>query len=171
LAVGHGENIANDGTIAFHPRMRVHGAEELIEHIYPHIDDHHALPSPQYFLDRVILAPRNTDVDRLNDAILTKLPGDENVLYSADIMENELGSDNHRDPVPVELLRTLQPPNFPPGELHLKPGLRNLAPGAGLCNGTRMIFKFHYTVHFSSKKVYGRVDRGYHMQCTMFDSI
>jgi len=144
LSVGCGEGIANDGTIPFDPRMRVDTPEDLITSIYPHIDQ--VVPPPQYFLDRVILAPRNTDVDRLNDSVLMKLPGDETVLYSADSIENEPGADDYQEPLPVEVLRSLKPSGFPPGELHLKMGcplilLRNLAPGRGLCNGTRLIFK------------------------------
>ena len=120
LAVGHGEGIVNDGTIPFNSRMRVDTPEALITSIYPHIKE--ATPPPQYFLDRVILAPRNTDVDHINDSVLAKLPGDEIVLYSADSIKNEPGADNYQNALPVESLRTLQVSGFPPGKLHLKKG-------------------------------------------------
>ena len=82
----------------------------------------------------------------MNSTILSKLPGEEIILYSAGNVENEIGADGYQDPLPVELLKSLQPPGFPVGELRLKKGcplilLRNLAPGRGLCNGTRMVFK------------------------------
>ena len=144
LSVGRGDNISNDGTISFDPRMRVDSAEDLIRSIYPHIDE--MVPSPQYFLDRVILAPRNTDVDHLNTSVLDKMPGKEVVLYSADSISDEPSAVRDSESFPVEYLRSLDTPGLPPGELHLKPGcplilLRNLAPGKGLCNGTRMILR------------------------------
>ena len=142
LSVGRGDNVAEDGTIAFEPHMRVPDVECLITSIYPHIED--AVPPPMYFLDRVILAPRNTDVNQLNMDILNRMPGSAKVFHSADSIES---TDTHEDnAVPVEFLRSIETPGLPPGELHLKPGcplilLRNLAPTRGLCNGTRMIFK------------------------------
>src|SRR5712671_3244350 len=76
LSVGHGKDIVPDGTIAFDARsMRVNTVDDLINCIYPHICD--AVPPSQYFLDHLILAPRNTDVDQLNSAVLSKLPGEE----------------------------------------------------------------------------------------------
>jgi hypothetical protein len=144
LSVGHGEAIASDGSIAFDPRMQVSSVDELIDNVYPNLAN--AVPPPHYFLDRIVLAPRNTDVNNLNDDVLRKLPGEEVVLYSADYVDNEPGADAYQDPLPLELLRSLEPPGFPSGELHLKRGcplilLRNLAPGRGLCNGTRLIFR------------------------------
>ena len=55
LSVGHGKDIVPDGTIAFDARsMRVNTVDDLINCIYPCICD--AVPPPQYFLDRLILA-------------------------------------------------------------------------------------------------------------------
>jgi hypothetical protein len=144
LDVGHGQGIDSDGTIAFDAHMRVPDSDTLINHIYPNIDK--VLPPPQYFLDRIILAPRNTDVDDLNAAILNRLPGPETVLYSADSIEPEPGTNSPLESIPVEFLRSINAPGFPPGELHLKAGcplilLRNLAPAQGLCNGTRLILR------------------------------
>ncbi|KAF9497058.1 hypothetical protein BDN71DRAFT_1388351 [Pleurotus eryngii] len=42
--------------------------KSLINFIYPHFDG--PTPPTEYFLDRVILAARNTDVDDINEAIL-----------------------------------------------------------------------------------------------------
>jgi hypothetical protein len=46
--------------------------------------------------------------------------------------------------LPPEFLRTINDGSLPPGELNIKIGcplilLRNLSPGRGLCNGTRMV--------------------------------
>ena len=144
LSVGHGEGIAQDSTIPFDPRIRVNDVDSLIASIYPHIGD--VIPPSQYFLDRIILAAKNADVDHLNATILDKMPGTETIFYSADSIECEAWADSEQEVLPVEFLRTLEASGLPTGELHLKAGcslilLRNLAPGRGLCNGTRMILK------------------------------
>jgi hypothetical protein len=142
LDVGHGRNIDPDGTIAFDPDMRVPDSDTLIDNIYPNIDK--VVPPPPYFLDRIILAPRNADVNDLNTAILRRFPGPDSVFYSADSVETEPGVDSEPELIPVEFLRSIEASGLPPGELHLKRGcplilLRNLAPARGLCNGTRLI--------------------------------
>lgn len=144
LDVGHGRNIDADGTIAFDPDMRVLDSNTLINYIYPNIDK--VVPPPSYFLDRIILAPRNSNVDDLNTAILNRFPGPETISYSADSVETEPGINSEPDNIPVEFLRSIDASGLPPGELHLKRGcplilLRNLAPAQGLCNGTRLILQ------------------------------
>jgi hypothetical protein len=144
LDVGHGRNIDSDGTIAFDPDMHVPDSDTLINKIYPNID--RVVPPPSYFLDRIILAPRNTDVADLNAAILSRLPGSESTFYSADSAETEPGINSEPDDIPVEFLWSIDASGLPPGELHLKQGcplilLRNLAPARGLCNGTRLILQ------------------------------
>jgi hypothetical protein len=157
LDVGHGKNIGIDGTIAFNPEMRVPNSEALIAHIYPNIDN--VVPPPQYFLDRIILAPRNSDVDELNAAILNRFPGSESIFHSADSVETEPGDSSDADHIPIEFLRSINASGLPPGELHLKPGcplmlLRNLAPARGLCNGTRLILQ-HATHRVLEVKILG----------------
>ena len=144
LSVGHGKDIDENGTIAFDPQMHVNDLTSLITSIYPNLSNF--IPPSQYFLDRMILAPKNMDVDLLNSTILEDMPGDDAVFYSADSIESEPGADDVHESIPVEFLRSLKASGLPSGELHLKPGcplilLRNLTPGRGLCNGTRMIFK------------------------------
>ena len=142
LDVGHGKNIDQDSTIPFDPDMHVPDSEALINHIYPNIDK--VVPPPQYFLDRIILTPRNLDVEDINATILKLFPGSEYIFYSADSIEEEHGANSESGSIPVEFLRSMNASGLPPGELHLKSGcplilLRNLAPARGLCNGTRLI--------------------------------
>ena len=116
--------------------------DALIRDIYPNIDQ--VLPPPSYFLEPIILAPRNSDVDDLNRAILNRFPGHEYVFNSADSIEMEDGISSEAAQIPVEYLRSIEASGLPPGELHLKLGcplilLRNLAPSRGLCNGTHLI--------------------------------
>jgi len=124
--------------------MRVPDTNTLIRNIYPNIDS--LQPPPAYFLDRIILAARNSDVDDINRAILDLFPGDLSTFYSADSVETEPGVFSQSHHIPTEYLRSIEASGLPPGELHLKPGcplilLRNLAPARGLCNGTRLILK------------------------------
>jgi ATP-dependent DNA helicase PIF1 len=142
LDVGHGRNMDREGTIPFDPVMHVPDLDALIRHIYPNIDK--VVPSPQYFVNRIILTPRNNDVDIMNTAILNRFPGPESVFYSADSIETEPGINSEPDHIPVEFLRSINASGLPPGELHLKRGcplilLRNLAPARGLCNGMCLI--------------------------------
>jgi hypothetical protein len=120
LDVGHGRGIDAAGSIAFDQRMCVSDANGLIDNIYPNIEK--IIPPPQYFLDHIILAPKNADVDDLNGAILKCFPGPEMILYSADSVEPDPHTNSEPDNIPVEFLQSIDASGLPPGELHLKPG-------------------------------------------------
>lgn len=145
LDIGHGRNIQDDGKIDIPGDMQCADLKSLIDFVYPGIDG--ITPPPEYFLDRSILAARNGDVDGLNETILERMDGEKKSYISADSIENEDGSQAERaNEIPVEFLRTLDAPGLPPGDLALKFGcpiilLRNIAPGRGLCNGTRCILR------------------------------
>jgi hypothetical protein len=144
LEVGHGTQIDDNRTITFNPMMRVRTVDQLISSIYP--DIHNMIPPPQYFLDRMILAPRNTEIEQINKAVLQQMSGNEFVFYSADSVEVDPCDNDDVQNIPNEYLRSINISGLPPGELHLKLGcplilLRNLSPQTGLCNGTRMILK------------------------------
>ncbi|KHJ93596.1 hypothetical protein OESDEN_06491 [Oesophagostomum dentatum] len=92
--------------------------------------------------DRAILAPRNLEVDHINQQALDKLPGAIYVYRSID----EVAEDEHEDEdlYPSEFLNSLSPAGLPLHCLKLKEGavvllLRNLDVKNGLCNGTRLI--------------------------------
>jgi hypothetical protein len=142
LDIGQG---VTGGNVVIPPDVLANDLDGLIESVYSAVRTDHPIPEPEYFLNRMILSARNDDVDDVNGRILRAFPGDAEVFYSADAVEQEAGADE--DPThnyPVEYLRTLKPAGLPPGELRLKVGcplilLRNLAPKQGLCNGTRMV--------------------------------
>jgi hypothetical protein len=145
LDVGHGRGLAEDGTITLRDNMRCDNLDSLIDFIYPGIAGTTA-PPPEYFLNRIILAARNADVDSINEDVLSRMGGEEKVYVSADSVITEAGADpdGFHNVFPIEFLRSLTASGLPPGELHVKPGcplilLRNLAPGHGLCNGTRLV--------------------------------
>jgi len=146
LDIGHGRGRAADETIRLPQGMVAPDPEAFISQIYPGI---RSFPHPpgDYFLDRMILAPRNSDVGDLNGRILELMSGEEEVFLSVDSVVDEAGVDDGlpgHHTFPAEFLHTLHPPGLPPGELRLKPGcpiilLRNLCPAQGLCNRTRMV--------------------------------
>ncbi|KAL4256360.1 ATP-dependent DNA helicase [Pleurotus pulmonarius] len=143
LDVGHGRNVDYDGKIDIPHDMVCPDLKSLTDFIYPGIDG--VVPPPAYFLDRTILAARNNDVDDINNTVLDRMAGEILQFISADSIENEDNMQATRvNEIPVEYLRSLIAPGLPPGHLSMKPGcplilLRNLAPGSGLCNGTRVV--------------------------------
>ncbi|KAJ7697198.1 hypothetical protein B0H17DRAFT_832105, partial [Mycena rosella] len=80
-------------------------------------------PPPDYFLNHMILAPRNCDVNEMNTEILCKMSGETWTYYSAKIIEEAGadGDDNYAErQLPVEFLRSLNAASLPPGELTFK---------------------------------------------------
>ena len=112
---------------------------KFCEEIWPHLELNYM--EENYLGGRAILAPTNKKVDRVNDLLTKKLPGQEVVLVSADMLTDQ------EDPFrfSVEYLNTLEPSGLPSHQLRLKHGmplmlLRNLNSRKGLCNGTKLIF-------------------------------
>jgi hypothetical protein len=147
LDVGHGRlNDPADGTLALPDDIVTRDSENLIDSIFPGING--PTPPPSYFLERSILAARNGDVDGLNNNVLGRMVGERRTFISADKITTEAGADDPQvnDAMPAEYLRSLDASGLAPGELSLKVGcpiilLRNLAPAAGLCNGTRLVVR------------------------------
>ncbi|GBN08300.1 hypothetical protein AVEN_133797-1 [Araneus ventricosus] len=107
--------------------------KELIRHVFPVISnkykDHH------WLCERAILAPKNENVNKMNEIILQKLP-ENSITYKfvEAVMDKEQAVY-----YPTEFLN---PPGMPPHMLNLKVGssimlLRNLDTPK-LCNGTRL---------------------------------
>ena len=140
LQVGHGRDMEEDsGEIPLpDSRMITHSSEDLVNFIYGDISTNPP-PPPEYFLNRTILAARNSDVAEMNKEILQKMIGETKTYLSADSLIYEEGADDphlrdpNAPPIPSEFLRSINTSSLPPGELPLKTGcpvilLRNLAP-------------------------------------------
>ena len=145
LDVGHGRGLSAERKVSLPQEMVTGDIDNLIDTIYPAIAIDRPIPPPDYFLQRTILAARNSDVDDINRKVLDRMPGEQQIFVSADSIAREAGADGDlNEAVPVEYLRSLEASGLPPGELCLKPGcplilLRNLSPANGLCNGSRMV--------------------------------
>ena len=98
------------------------------------------LTDPDVFTGAAVLAPTNSVVDEVNNAVIAAFPGDEISAVSAD---EYVKNDNNAFDVPLEYIATISTPQLPPHKLVFKTGcllmlLRNLSPAAGLCNGTKL---------------------------------
>lgn len=132
---------------------------DLINNLYPNINT--PGHDDSYFLDRMILAPRNADVHHVNSEVVALFPGEETLYHSADSTQTEAGVDND-ELIPVEFLNTLNASGLPISKLALKIGapiilLRNLAVKDGLCNGTRL-----RVIHLNNRVIEGRILGGSH---------
>jgi SpoU rRNA methylase family enzyme len=99
-----------------------------------------------------ILAPKNIDVDEVNNAILESLFEESHMYLNANsLTPKEKGADvaagiSMDSLSPMEFLNTLQLSGIANHKLELKVGvpillLHNLNQSIGLCNGTRLIVK------------------------------
>jgi hypothetical protein len=105
-----------------------------------------------YLMQRNILAPKNTDVDEVNNVILESLSEESHTYLSANsLTPTKEGASvvvgvSMDSLYPVEFLNTLRFSGIANHELQLKVGvpillLRNFNQLIGLCNGTRLIVK------------------------------
>jgi ATP-dependent DNA helicase PIF1 len=122
----------------------------LIRTIYP--DHQRHSKDAMYLMQRNIMAPKNTDVDKVNNAILESLSEELHTYLSADSLAPTEKGPSATAGVSmdslylVEFLNTLQFNGIANHKLELKVGmpillLRNLNQSIGLCNGTRLIIK------------------------------
>jgi hypothetical protein len=143
---GHSLNATSDsGVIAFKPETMTTSRVSLIDYIYGQVGMN-SPPPPAYFLNWIILAPRNDNVAETNEHVLAMMAGDCCTYFCVDEVIREAGTDpNYQiDDLPAEFLCTVDDGSLPPGELNVKLGcplilLHNLAPLRGLCNGTQMV--------------------------------
>ncbi|RID75775.1 hypothetical protein BRARA_B02803 [Brassica rapa] len=93
---------------------------------------------------RAILTPTNDEVDKINDYMLSQLPGEEKVYLSFDsIIPSDVDIEENVV-YPAEFLNSVKVAGLPRHWLKLKVGapimcLRNMDVADGLCNGTRLI--------------------------------
>jgi ATP-dependent DNA helicase PIF1 len=149
-----GEEGVNPNWIKIPSHMRL-PAEDcslrgLIQIIYSDHQCHSG--DAMYLMQHSILAPKNTNVDEVNNAILESLSEESHTYLSANsLTPTEKGASvaarvSMDSLYLVEFLNTLQFSGIANHELQLKVGmpillLCNLNQSIGLCNGTRLIVK------------------------------
>lgn len=109
---------------------------------YPNLND---MPD-EFFLDCAILCAQNAEVDEIdeiNEFVQGWFPGQVQVFNSADTMHDDKDRVDANIPYPTDYLTSVSLNGMPPSKLELKIRmplmlLRNLDPGQGLCNGTRL---------------------------------
>ena len=103
----------------------------------------------------MILAPRNVNVAQLNESILNRMAGGSCQYVSADSIIEEAGANPmNAEPIPVEVLRSINSSSLPPGELNLKIG----CPVILLRNLDIYLTKFESTTGLEIRKFEGRGD-------------
>lgn len=129
------------GCVSFPPDFcqLMSSVDNLIEKVFPSITTNYK--NYTWLFERAILAPKNDNVNRINDQIQTKLPGPIATYKSVDTVMNPDEVVNY----PTEFLNSLEPSGMPPHCLFLKVGspiilLRNINQPK-LCNGTRLCVK------------------------------
>ena len=141
LNIGNGtvqvnQNIGQDMIQIPHEYL-VETLDELVDKTFPNIEDRY---SDKYWVARrAILTPRNEGVDKINEAIMDKFPGQGKTYLSADSVAEE----DLQNGYPTDFLNSITLSGMPPHSMTLKVGapvilLRNLrgGPGGGLKNGT-----------------------------------
>ncbi|XP_010484960.1 PREDICTED: ATP-dependent DNA helicase PIF1-like [Camelina sativa] len=98
----------------------------------------------KFFCERDILGPRNDDVNKINQYMLSQIPGEERQYLSSDSVETSDTSDYDDMTYTQEFLNSIQVSGLPNHVLTLKKRapimlLRNIDPERGLCNGRRLI--------------------------------
>jgi ATP-dependent DNA helicase PIF1 len=115
--------------------------EQLISKVYKDLDTRWR--DADYILERAILAPKNDDVNLINELATDVFPGNATIYLSQDSIPEE---DDNAGIYPVEFLNSLNPSGMQPHRLRLKVDqpiilIRNVDAKNGLCNGTRLICK------------------------------
>ncbi|KAH1035115.1 hypothetical protein GYH30_055197, partial [Glycine max] len=115
----------------------------IVKSTFPDLDQHHN--NPEFFKSKAILASTNETVERINDYVLSFIPGDHVEYLSSDsIDKSETSENSYFQPITTEFLNSLKTSGLPTHCIKLKIGspimlLRNLDQNQGLSNGTRLV--------------------------------
>ncbi|PIC28806.1 hypothetical protein B9Z55_020608 [Caenorhabditis nigoni] len=132
LRVGNGTENDIDEQISLDPECM--SQNDIVSEVFGE-----KLQSSMDLSEKAILAPKNVDVDKMNEKVLKRLEGDEKAYFSRDeIVEDQPSW------MTTEFLNSINTSALPPHHLKLKVGsvvmvLRNLDVAGGLCNGTRLV--------------------------------
>ena len=117
--------------------------EAIVKCTYPSLLE--KFKDPEYLKERAILAPTLDIVQKLNEYMLSLIPGEEKVYLSSDsACRASFQIDTPENIYTPEILNGINISGFPGHKITLKVGipimlLRNIDQSFGLCNGTRLI--------------------------------
>uniref|UniRef100_A0A0R0JA50 ATP-dependent DNA helicase n=1 Tax=Glycine max TaxID=3847 RepID=A0A0R0JA50_SOYBN len=118
--------------------------------------------NPEYLQSRAILASTIEVIDKVNEYVMSLIPGDEIEYYSADSINKSDALQNPAfETVTPEFLNSLNTSGIPNHEMKLKVGtpimlLRNMAQKDVLCNGTRLIISRLSAHIIEAKIIFGK---------------
>ncbi|KAF8057329.1 hypothetical protein N665_1258s0010 [Sinapis alba] len=98
---------------------------------------------PKFFQERAILCPTNEDVNKINQHMLDKLPGEERIYLSSDSIDASDRFSANDQALTPDFLNTIKASGLPNHSLRLKVAcpvmlLRNIDHTNGLMNCTRL---------------------------------
>lgn len=150
LRVGDGElgsSIDGENIIELPEEILIQHADDplaaITESTYPSINDN--FWDPKFFEERAILAPTHDVVEKVNEYMLSLIPGDEKIYLSSDSICKSYGNKNANEEIySSDFLSSIKCSGLPNHKLRLKVGvpimlLRNIDQSSGLCNGTRLV--------------------------------
>jgi hypothetical protein len=134
----------NDPELIEIPQDLLDVQTNLIEHVFGHPSQLLNPEVAETISSRAILCPKNIDCLRINNTIVSKMPGAVKLYKSIDTIDFE--EPEEIADYPAEVLNTFDVSGLSPNSLHLKVGavvilLKNIDTRQGLCNGTRLILK------------------------------
>ena len=129
-------NVSYTDAIEIPSFLTVDSKDALIQHVYEGLELN--FNNGPWMSLRAILTTKNNEVDKLNDDLMNKLPGNMIILKSVD----SVADDDQAALYPSEFLNSLSISGLPPHIIKLKIGapimlLRNMDHRNGHCNGTR----------------------------------
>ncbi|KAL3010537.1 hypothetical protein AAZX31_07G147700 [Glycine max] len=118
--------------------------------------------NPEYLQSRAILASTIEVIDKVNEYVMSLIPGDEIEYYGANSINKSDALQNPTfETVTPEFLNSLNTSGIPNHEMKLKVGtpimlLRNMAQKDVLCNGTRLIISRLSAHIIEAKIIFGK---------------
>ena len=116
LSEGYAPNNSNGFVELTNVANIIGSSQLLIETVFTNMERNYT--NAQWLCERVILAPKNTDVAEINKKRLLLILGDSRVYKYVD----KPCDPSEAVQYPVEFLNSLRPSGLPPHELHLKTG-------------------------------------------------
>ncbi|XP_045829948.1 uncharacterized protein LOC123921446 isoform X3 [Trifolium pratense] len=134
---------------------------DIVDAVYPELLEN--ISNDDFFQDRAILTPTLELVEKVNDFVLSLIPGEASEYLSCDSIckcDEDVGID--RRWITTEFLNDIKCSGLPNHKLRFKVGvpvilLRNIDVSAGLCNGTRLVIN-----HLGKTIIGARILNGSH---------